>query len=333
MKPIRGGLVSGVGAIVALLALFPAISWATYPGANGRIAYTGRSPSADTYSHIFSVLPSGERVQQLTDSAASDGQASWSADGQRLAYVGGVPGVGYQVFTMSADGENQTRVTYDNGEDRSPHFSPSGRRIIYAKDNLDVADEDTTRRVSIFKVRPDGTRKRRLVTGYVQAPTYSPTGNRIVFEGVPKGKKGSYAVWTVHRDGSHLRRLTDPERAGWDYDKSLDWSPDGLHILFQRCDSVSRYEDCYDWVMRPDGSHKHPVDGTGYSTVYSPSGRRFAFSGDESDDFGSTACSDIYTTSLTGSDPHVLTHNCEDFHNGGPGGRASFPSWQPIPQP
>jgi Tol biopolymer transport system component len=329
MKPIRGGLLSSVGGALLLLALSPAISWATFPGANGRVAFVGH-PEPTARSDIFSVLPGGAGLQQLTNTGGrGELDPSWSADGQRLVYIGKLGGV----FTMRADGSHQRLVTFDNGmTNSSPGFSPSGRRIVYAQDNLEVADSDTPRRLSILKVRPDGRKKRRLVTGYVSAPTFSPGGNRIVFQGDPKGKQFVYGVWTIRPDGSGLRRLTDPERDGWDYDTALDWSPNGRHILFQRCNSVSRYELCDDWMMRRDGSHKHPVEGTGFDTVYSPSGRRFVFSISEYDGL-STWCSDVYTNSLAGSDPRDLTRNCEDFHNGGPSRYAFQPSWQPIPQP
>jgi hypothetical protein len=63
--------------------------------------------------------------------------------------------------------------------------------------------------------------------------------------------------------------------------------------------------------------------------AFSPAGDRIALTGY----FLEELCSDTYTMSLTGSNPHAVTHNCEDFNNGGPGGFAAQPSWQPVPQP
>ena len=255
---------------------------------------------------------------------------SWSADGRRLVFIRGVAGApGYQVFRMRADGANQVRVTYDRADDFSPGFSPSGRRIVYAKDNGTFADEEHPRRVSVYTIRSNGTDPERIVTGFVRAPKYSPDGSRIVFEGDPKGKRANaYSIWSVGPNGSHLRRLSNPGEHF--YDEMVDTSPDGKHILFQRCDINSVHGcDGGEWLVRPDGSHEHPLKGVGGS-VYSPAGDRFAFSrynGAEQD----AICSDIFTVPSNGTNFQPVTHFCEDFENGGVGGYAFAPSWQPIP--
>jgi len=307
-----------------LLALSPAISSATYPGANGRIAFAGYPGPYATDNDIYTVLPSGSAVRQLTDNSVGDFDPSWSADGQRLAFVSIASGR-YQVFTMRADGGNRVRVTHDNGDDDSPGFSPNGRRIVYAKDHR--------RRISIFKIRTDGTDKRLLFQGgYVTSPRYSPNGKRIVFEGIPKHRQShGYAIWTIHSDGSHLRRLTDPGDSHYDFDEYPDWSPDGSHIAFFRCIESTHSCDGDIYLMRSDGFYEHAINRVSGENppAFSPGGGRIALTGY----FSEELCSDIYTIPLTGSPSHLVTHNCEDINNGGPGGFAAQPSWQPIPQP
>jgi hypothetical protein len=84
MKPIRGGLLSGVGVVVVLLAVLPATSWATYPGANGRIAYSCQTPEY-VPPGICTILPDGSGIEQLTDLGHSP---SWSADGGGFGSAG-----------------------------------------------------------------------------------------------------------------------------------------------------------------------------------------------------------------------------------------------------
>ena len=318
VKPIRGGLLSAVGAALLLLALSPATSWATFPGANGRIAFVGWGQQSDP-SGIFTVLRNGSGLQQLT--SPSGGYPSWSADGERLVYIdrGGV-------FTMSADGENQTRVIASNGNLHGPpHFSPGGRRIVYASEPTGYPN-----RSGILTVRTDGTHKRRLVGKGAERPVWAPGSRRIAFDRWNLGNRNG--IWKVSPDGSHKRRLTNPGQHN--YDQLLDWSPDGQHILFYRCEPDIHFCDGSNWVMRADGSHEHPFQGP-YGEVYSPSGRRFAGVTGEPDgslDFG-YFCSDIFTVNVVSGDRNVITHNCE---NGPPGDYGAFvyaPSWQPIPQP
>ena len=199
MKPIRGGLLSGVVAAFLLLAPLAATSWAAYPGANGRIAYIG-SILHDPQDDIYSVLPDGTALRRLTSSERNENDVAWSANGRRLAFVrttGGYYG-GTQVFTMRADGSDKTQVTHERRQLMyGPHFSPTGRWIVYAVDGR-----------GIFKIRLDGAHRHRIVTGYLGDSAYSPSGERIVFAGSPRGRGGG--IWSVRPDGSSLTATHEP---------------------------------------------------------------------------------------------------------------------------
>lgn len=215
---------------------------------------------------------------------------------------------GYQVFRMNASGENQTQVTHHDGNHRWPGFSPNGRRILYVRNS------------SLFRIRPDGTHKRRVVAGYVSSAQYSPNGKQIAFEGASKDKRQD-GIWKIRPDGSHLQRLSVPGKGG-NYDESPEWSPDGRHIVFRRCDIDSSYHGCsgYVFLMRADGSHKHPIYGTAGDPAFSPNGNRIVLT------FWELDCGDIHTMTRAGSDPRQITHFC-----GPPQYRtAGQPSWQPV---
>jgi Tol biopolymer transport system component len=309
-------------ALVAGLACFAftvssSTAFATFPGATGRLAFT-EIPADPAGTRIFTINPDGSGIKNLR---VQGFEPSWSADGKNLVFVRG-----QSVFTMTADGGNVTRVTHDNGYVSSPHFSPNAGRIVYAEDNLPVADSDTPRRLSIFSVRSDGTDRRRLMTttrnNYPSpSPVYAPNGRRIVFDAGLNGHRGA-GIWTIRRDGSHLRRLARGVLL------ARDWSPDGQWILFQRLTDLG--DTCGDGrAMRPDGSDKHPVP-SGCGEVLSPSGESLAFWSGPSVSVDRT-CSDVYTVPLVGGDAQTVTHNCANFERYGINGDAVAPSWQPLP--
>jgi Tol biopolymer transport system component len=332
VRGIRGGLLLAVGLASLLL---PATAWATWPGANGRIAYVG----IGTVHGIDSIRPDGSGHRALTRDR--DSEPSWSADGRRIVFVRDKEwnaGSSFnEVVTMRADGQNQTRVTHDGEADFSPSFSPNGRRIVYVHSGW----------FSLVTIHPDGTHRDVLLrlgfslTGPESvSPTYAPSGRRIVFAGVVGRRNGplSEAIWSIRTDGSHLHRLTAPgqNRSRW-CDKGCQdvfpyWTPDGHHIVYWRCNG-----ECHDRegggphpsIMRADGSYERRLHvPTGYFSpaVISPSGDLFAFD-QVYDDCHWSCYINIAIAPRVGFPTHDITHNDNDPYR-----RSDVqPSWQPLP--
>jgi Tol biopolymer transport system component len=310
-------------ALAISAAVFPSAAFAAFPGGNGRIAYVGDPAGEQT--DIFTILPDGSGLRRLTNDSELESDPSWSADGRRLVFARESIATGTsQIVTINADGgDASTVVSAQRNPIRafplpgSPSFSPSGGRIIYTTGD------------AIRAIRLDGTASRRLVTAETRAqvawPKYSPSGGRIAFAGLPKGKNRA-GIWTMRRDGSRLRRLTDPQRIIEDLDDRYpDYSPDGRKILFLR----SGFRCCVEVrVMRADGSRERTIPGTdrAWSPAFAPAGDRIALSISSGDYLGAS-CSDIYTMSLTGSERQRVTDDCG---LGGVGGWGDSPTWQPL---
>ena len=321
MKPIRGGLLSGVVAAILLLALPPATSWAAFPGANGLIAYSElREPlgvcnenPVDNWE-IFTISPAGGEPTRLTDNATADEEPSWSADGRRLAFVRtSVKPCRANVWTMRADGTHQRQVTHWLGSEWAPSFSPGGGRIVMTH-GWDIAGD-------IVIVRTDGTERVRLTSGkQARDPVFSPDGRRIVFAGKPT-KASEFGIWIMRRDGTH-RRLLASNASGPD-NEHPDFSPDGSHIVYERCLFAGHTCDTDNILMRSNGRRKHVIKG-GEKPVFSPDGTRIA---------GVAVGCDYFT--------EVCHNRIVSYARNGHGGRAvtprgdwvSSPSWQAIPQP
>jgi Tol biopolymer transport system component len=329
MKPVRGGLLL-VATALALLVL-PATSLAAYPGRNGLIAYAGSEHSSSAArSEIFTIPPTGGDPTQLTHNGLLDATPAWSADGRRIVFMRGEDSK-LAIWTMRANGRHQhqiIRLGFRASSSRvEPSFSPSGGRIVFEL------------RRSIATVGIHGNNLRRLVIGSyrggVGSPEYSPDGKRIAFAGVPEGRDVRASIWTMDRDGSHLRRVTRPPEE-YGFDDGPDWSPDGRRIIFLHSECEERGCDDGIYSVRPDGSRRRLITWAASEPgVYSPSGHRVAFYGLGWDSiFQNVKCADIFTVAPPRQPGGFasVTHNC-DGHPTRFTGLATWPSWQPMPTP
>ncbi len=317
MKPIRGGLLSALGAAFILFAT-PAISWAAFPGANGLIAYSqavGNLPQGGHNWEIFTISPAGGDPTRLTDNAISDFLPSWSADGRRLAFIR-ASAYFANVWTMRADGTHQRQVTHGSLPKRSPSFSPGGGRIVMTRGwNGGMGN--------IVIVRTDGTKSVRLTSGrWARDPAFSPNGRRIVFAGAPREEAAS-GIWVMRRDGTHKRLLAaDPNS------DSPDFDPDGSHIVFHRLHNcISHGCDDSLILMRSNGRRKRVIREIGDMPVFSPTGKRIAEVWVSCDALTERCNSKLLTVDRDETDARVVTDPEPPFDS------IYDPSWQPIPQP
>jgi WD40 repeat protein len=258
-------------AVVGCMAI-PGTSHATFPGANGKIAFarglniftinpdgTGetqltafgdsRSPrwSPDGTKIAFSRSVGGNLdiyvmnadasgVTRLTTDPAEDESPAWSPDGARLAFYSSRDG-DPEIYTMNADGTDQTRITTKPGYDWSPDWSPDGSRIAYSHEEPDLTD------LRITTMKPDGTDQRPLIPGL--HPSWSPEGNRIAFD------LGS--IKTVNPDGTGVVIVTPaPDNYA---EQTPVWSPNaGQLVGSRRFCSEGCFGPNYVFVMNADGS-------------------------------------------------------------------------------
>jgi Tol biopolymer transport system component len=314
-------------AVVAGAAALAVPAAATFPGKNGKIVF--ERPTKDG-ANLFSVAPDGSDLTRLTNRKGVEGDASWSPDGSKIAFVcARNPERGpVEICVINADGSGFTQLTRHRAFSIAPAWSPDGTKIVYATNRGGP-------RLRLYVMNSDGSAKQRLTrnrkgTQYTD-PQWSPDGATIAFailKGVgretPRAFDSSIALIDAD-DGDNLRRLTP--RRGRD-ELNPNWSPDGTKIAFE----VNRLFDVRQsdiWQMNADGSGKRRLTSSKFyetNPVFSPDGTRIAFTGDRHNRNLSkrrlARGFELYTMAAGGGDVVRVTDNR----------RADlFPDWQPLP--
>jgi TolB protein len=294
---------------------------ATFPGNNGRIAFSQGDvfPGAPEFGHsqVFTIGANGAGLARLTNVANNRNASApaWSADGQRIAYNSNQSG-SFAIWRMDANGDHHQQLTHESGfEDFLPSWSPNGKRILFSHCGepfglVAYCDLDTMN-------ANGGGLKTVLGAGHwtnINA-SYSPSGNRIVFESDRGGLQS--AIWVVGADGSKPHRVT-PAKLGAYYP---DWAPNGKRIAFTVHCCTGAPSNI--WTVRPDGGglrklthFRSPLQGA--FPTYSPDGKRIVFSHNSRCRRDPTRCKDFYVMHADGSHVHRVSTGV---------GRTFLPVW------
>ena len=256
-----------------LLLAWAAPAAATFPGANGKIAWNSTGPdSVGGTSDIFvadppsAADPDGGTPVNLTRHAANDTSPDWSADGTRIAFDSDRDG-DWEIYVMGADGSDVRQLTFNGVDDFSPSFSPDGTRIAFSSERSGDWE--------IWTMAVDGTDPTQLTAspGRDSEAAWSPDGSQIAFE---SGRAGNPDIWVMNADGTGQANLTRHPADDW----WPSWSPGGGLLMFERWGPGT--SEVY--AMAADGSGVRNLTLTPGSidrtAVLSPDGALVAYSGD-----------------------------------------------------
>jgi Tol biopolymer transport system component len=305
--PFARGLLLALMSIAAL----PAVASATFPGQNGRIAYTAVDTTTGT-TEIWTVNPDGSDKRQLTNNTSSDQFPRWSPDGRQIVFVSDRSGAN-DAWVMNADGSNQRNLTGTLGGAGSvqfPSWSPDGQRIVFAGTfGTDLLPE-------LYTVRTDGSQLTPLTNNQFDdfRPVWSPDGQTIAFVSI---RNGNADIFSINATGGNEQQLTNNVA----YDGFPNWTPDSQRIVFRSNRNGSDFDV---WIMDRSGGNEQQLNTGAFGTesdefgaAPSPDGTQLAFSSNINGDV------DIFVAPLTN------IANARDITN--QPGTESSPDWQALP--
>lgn len=183
----------------------------------------------------------------------SSSGASWSSDGNTVAFSAGTDEGNTHIFSISSHGGKRKPFIHTSEIEVEPAFSPNGQHLAY------TSNKYGNPMIFLLSLQKKEAKRLTYAGWYNASASWNPDSTGISFASYDR-QIDRWDIFKIRVDGSNLERLT--LKRG-DNEKPT-WSPDGRFIIFQSnrgsggSDSITGPAHLY--VMSKDGYHQRMLD-------------------------------------------------------------------------
>ena len=235
------------------------------------------------------VTPSIGELARITPPVGQAEEASWSPDGNLLAYASDRSG-DFDIYIRRSGGGEDVNITNDPGQDIQPAFSPDGNWIAFistrsAKTGLIKIGAGALSRATrtyggdLWLVPALGGSARRLAPD-ANYPVWRPDGRRILYVTGPESHR---AIMEVPLEGGASRTILPGQDSNGDIVR-IGCSPDGRWVSFENSQGI---------LMMPAEGGRSGEVAPGFSHAWDASSRRLWSLAKDPDGGTRVRCSDL----------------------------------------
>ncbi|HEV8384945.1 MAG TPA: S41 family peptidase [Candidatus Acidoferrales bacterium] len=170
------------------------------------------------HGELFTIATDRGDVTRVTNSYTRDGNAQWSPDGKRLAWVSDQSGR-EEVWVADVEGKNAKKLSDADSEKSAIRWLPDAKSLVYT-----ASDH------KMYLVEVDTGKTQTLATNdasNIQGPDVSPDGKWIAYTKADPDMRPH--VFIVSTAGGTEHRLSDDLLFS---SSNARWTPDGKKIIF-----------------------------------------------------------------------------------------------------
>nr|BFD30618.1 hypothetical protein GTC16762_02360 [Pigmentibacter ruber] len=213
-----------------------------------KITYTSyKSGKPEIYNYDLISKQESKLVSNIQNSSG----ASWSPDGNTIAFSASTPAGATHIFTMNKFGGNKKLLLDTSQIEVEPAFSPNGKLLAYTSTKFGKP------MIFIKDLVSNETKRITYAGWYNASASWTPDSKSIAFASYDRDID-RWDLFKIDADGNKIERLTlnqgDNEKPSW--------SPDGRFIIFQsdRTLKGARNGPKKLYVMNKDGAFQKALD-------------------------------------------------------------------------